>query len=58
MPFERTFADGGACREGVGLPPDIALAFDADAFIAGDDKMLEYAVEYLLKVDASSPSGP
>ena len=58
LPFERTFADDGRCYEGVGITPDIELPFDADAFIDGDDKMLEYAVQHLLNGAQTSPSAP
>ncbi|HEX2733156.1 MAG TPA: S41 family peptidase [Polyangiaceae bacterium] len=47
LPFERVFAADGKCYEGVGVKPDVEVAFDADAFVAGTDSMLEAAVAQL-----------
>jgi C-terminal processing protease CtpA/Prc len=47
LPLERNFAANGECYEGVGVKPDIAFAFDADAFQAGNDTMLDSAVAVL-----------
>jgi carboxyl-terminal processing protease len=44
LPFERTFAHDGVCYEGVGLTPEIDVRFDPDAFIAGEDTMLDRAL--------------
>lgn len=49
LPFERTFAADGKTYEGIGLIPDIAVPFDVEAFIQGDDKMLSAALQYLSK---------
>jgi C-terminal processing protease CtpA/Prc len=47
LPFERVFAADGVCYEGVGLDPSLSVAFDPDAFVAGDDTMLTAALEVL-----------
>ncbi len=47
LPFERTFADDGVCYEGIGLTPDVPVAFDFERFVAGDDAMFDAAVELL-----------
>lgn len=47
LPFERTFAADGMTYEGIGVTPDIAVPFDVEAFIQGDDKMLNAALQYL-----------
>jgi carboxyl-terminal processing protease len=44
---ERYTANDGVCYEGAGVPPDIEIAFDPEAFLQGDDTMLEKAVQYL-----------
>ncbi len=38
------YASDGECYEAIGLPPEAPVAFDAAAFIAGTDTMLEAAL--------------
>ena len=44
---EQYRADDGTNYEGMGVPVDVPIAFDSDAFAAGTDVMLDAAITAL-----------
>jgi C-terminal processing protease CtpA/Prc len=47
LSFQKYLSTQGEMFEGIGIPPDIFVEFDADSIIGGTDSLVEAAVHLL-----------